>query len=126
MKTILLVDEDDPDALRNVFENRGFQVVVADGSDVLPFLEAGVADVVILDAHLSACGGAEGLGILLSIKHVDRSIPVVLHCDYAVEPFDWRPSFADAYVPHHSGVRSLVQAVEGCLARFEGTNAKVT
>ncbi len=112
MKTILVVDDDEP--IRNLLTEEltedGYRVITASNArDALKLVENEPLDLVILDIRMPGMDGLEALPRILGLK---EGLPVILNTAY----YQYKESFmswaADAYVVKSSDLTELKAKVK--------------
>ncbi len=112
MKTILVVDDDEPvrNLLKEELTEDGYRVITASNArDALKLVENEPLDLVILDIRMPGMDGLEALPRILGLK---EGLPVILNTAY----YQYKESFmswaADAYVVKSSDLTELKAKVK--------------
>jgi len=98
MKTILVVDDEDPIRLllQEELTEAGYKVLTADNArDALNLVQGEALDLVILDIRMPGMDGLEALPRILGLK---EGLPVILHTAYSQYQESFMSWAADAYV----------------------------
>jgi DNA-binding response OmpR family regulator len=98
MKTILVVDDEDPirQLLQEELTEAGYKVITAENArDALKLVQEEALDLVILDIRMPGMDGLEALPRILGLK---EGLPVILHTAYSQYQESFMSWAADAYV----------------------------
>lgn len=98
MKTILVVDDDEPIRmlLREELIDEGYNVLSATNArEALKMVQEEALDLVILDIRMPGMDGLEALPRILGLK---EGLPVILHSAYTQYQESFMSWAADAYV----------------------------
>ena len=98
MKTILVVDDEDPirQLLQEELTETGYKVLTADNArDALKLVQEEALDLVVLDIRMPGMDGLEALPRILGLK---EGLPVILHTAYSQYQESFMSWAADAYV----------------------------
>jgi two-component system, response regulator, stage 0 sporulation protein F len=98
MKTILVVDDDEPIRmlLREELIDEGYNVLSAtNAQEALKMVQEEALDLVILDIRMPGMDGLEALPRILGLK---EGLPVILHTAYTQYQESFMSWAADAYV----------------------------
>jgi len=112
MKTILVVDDDEPirNLLAEEFKDEGYRVITASNArDALKLVENESLDLVILDIRMPGMDGLEALPRILGIK---EGLPVILNTAYSQYKESFMSWAADAYVIKSSDLSELKAKVK--------------
>lgn len=112
MKTILLVDDDEPvrNLLKEELTEDGYRVITASNArDALKLVENEPLDLVILDIRMPGMDGLEALPRILGLK---EGLPVILHTAYSQYKESFMSWAADAYVVKSSDLSELKAKVK--------------
>ncbi len=112
MKTILVVDDDEP--IRNLLTEEltedGYRVITASNArDALKLVENEPLDLVILDIRMPGMDGLEALPRILGLK---EGLPVILNTAYSQYKESFMSWAADAYVVKSSDLSELKAKVK--------------
>ena len=98
MKTILVVDDEDPirQLLQEELTEAGYKVLTADNArDALKLVQEEALDLVVLDIRMPGMDGLEALPRILGLK---EGLPVILHTAFSQYQESFMSWAADAYV----------------------------
>jgi two-component system response regulator (stage 0 sporulation protein F) len=112
MKTILVVDDDEPIRLllSEELSDAGYHVLTATNArDALKMVEEEVLDLVILDIRMPGMDGLEALPRILGLK---EGLPVILNTAYTQYQESFMSWAADAYVVKSSDLTELKAKVK--------------
>ena len=112
MKTILVVDDDEPIRilLTEELKEEGYRVITASNArDALKLVENESLDLVILDIRMPGMDGLEALPRSLGIK---EGLPVILNTAYSQYKESFMSWAADAYVIKSSDLTELKAKVK--------------
>ena len=116
MKTILVVDDDDP--IRRLIElelkDDGYNVLTASNAqDALKLVQAESLDLVILDIRMPGMDGLEALPRILGLK---EGLKVILNTAYSQYQESFMSWAADAYIIKSADLSELKAKVKELLA----------
>jgi DNA-binding response OmpR family regulator len=116
MKTILVVDDDDP--IRRLIElelkDDGYQVLTASNAqDALKLVQTEPLDLVILDIRMPGMDGLEALPRILGLK---EGLKVILNTAYSQYQDSFMSWAADAYIIKSADLTELKAKVKELLA----------
>jgi DNA-binding response OmpR family regulator len=117
MPKLLIVDDETYIRMlyKKVFENDGYEVVVAAGSEeALQALASNRPDVIILDIEL---GDDNGLQLLNRLRQEFRDCGIILNSAYSTYKSDFQTWLADAYIMKSSDLKPLKDKVKALLAK---------
>jgi DNA-binding response OmpR family regulator len=112
MKTILVVDDDEPIRilLTEELTEDGYRVITASNArDALKLVENESLDLVILDIRMPGMDGLEALPRILGMK---EGLPVILNTAYSQYKESFMSWAADAYVVKSSDLSELKAKVK--------------
>jgi DNA-binding response OmpR family regulator len=112
MKTILVVDDDEPvrNLLKEELTDDGYRVITASNArDALKLVENESLDLVILDIRMPGMDGLEALPRILGMK---EGLPVILNTAYSQYKESFMSWAADAYVVKSSDLSELKAKVK--------------
>ncbi|MDP3181944.1 MAG: response regulator [Desulfobaccales bacterium] len=112
MKTILVVDDDEPIRilLTEELTEDGYRVITASNArDALKLVENESLDLVILDIRMPGMDGLEALPRILGMK---EGLPVILNTAYSQYKESFMSWAADAYVIKSSDLTELKAKVK--------------
>ncbi len=112
MKTILVVDDDEPvrNLLKEELTEDGYRVITASNArDALKLVENEPLDLVILDIRMPGMDGLEALPRILGLK---EGLPVILNTAYSQYKESFMSWAADAYVIKSSDLTELKAKVK--------------
>jgi DNA-binding response OmpR family regulator len=115
MKTILVVDDEDPirQLLQEELTEAGYKVLTADNArDALKLVQEEALDLVILDIRMPGMDGLEALPRILGLK---EGLPVILHTAYTQYQESFMSWAADAYMVKSSDFSELKAKVKELL-----------
>lgn len=116
MKTILVVDDDDP--IRRLIElelkDDGYEVLTAaNAQDALKLVQTEPLDLVILDIRMPGMDGLEALPRILGLK---EGLKVILNTAYSQYQESFMSWAADAYIIKSADLTELKAKVKELLA----------
>ncbi len=116
MKSILVVDDDDP--IRRLIElelkDEGYQVLTASNAqDALKLVQTEPLDLVILDIRMPGMDGLEALPRILGLK---EGLKVILNTAYSQYQESFMSWAADAYIIKSADLAELKAKVKELLA----------
>ena len=116
MKTILVVDDDDP--IRKLIElelkDEGYQVLMASNAqDALKLVQTEPLDLVILDIRMPGMDGLEALPRILGLR---EGLKVILNTAYSQYQDSFMSWAADAYIIKSADLAELKAKVKELLA----------
>ena len=116
MKTILVVDDDDP--IRRLIElelkDDGYQVMTASNAmDALKLVQSEPLDLVILDIRMPGMDGLEALPRILGLK---EGLKVILNTAYSQYQESFMSWAADAYIIKSADLTELKAKIKELLA----------
>jgi len=116
MKTVLVVDDDDP--IRKLIElelqDEGYKVLTASNAqDALKLVQAEPLDLVILDIRMPGMDGLEALPRILGLK---EGLKVILNTAYSQYQESFMSWAADAYIIKSADLTELKAKVKELLA----------
>ncbi len=116
MKTILVVDDDDP--IRRLIElelkDDGYQVLTASNAmDALKLVQSEPLDLVILDIRMPGMDGLEALPRILGLK---EGLKVILNTAYSQYQESFMSWAADAYIIKSADLTELKTKIKELLA----------
>jgi DNA-binding response OmpR family regulator len=112
MKTILVVDDDEPirTLIKEELTDEGYRVLTASNArDGIKLVENEPLDLVILDIRMPGMDGLEALPRILGIK---EGLPVILNTAYSQYKESFMSWAADAYVVKSSDLTELKAKVK--------------
>jgi two-component system response regulator (stage 0 sporulation protein F) len=112
MKTILVVDDDEPirNLLHDELVDEGYQVLTATNArDALKMVQEEALDLVILDIRMPGMDGLEALPRILGLK---EGLPVILNTAYTQYQESFMSWAADAYLVKSSDLSELKAKVK--------------
>jgi DNA-binding response OmpR family regulator len=115
MKTLLVVDDEDPirQLLQEELTEVGYKVLTADNArDALKLVQEEALDLVILDIRMPGMDGLEALPRILGLK---EGLPVILHSAYSQYQESFMSWAADAYVVKSMDLSELKAKVKELL-----------
>jgi DNA-binding response OmpR family regulator len=116
MKTILVVDDDDP--IRKLIElelkDEGYQILTASNAqDALKMVQSEHLDLVILDIRMPGMDGLEALPRILGLR---EGLKVILNTAYSQYQDSFMSWAADAYIIKSADLTELKAKVKELLA----------
>jgi len=117
MPKLLIVDDETYIRMlyKKVFENDGYEVVVAAGrEEALQAMASNRPDVIILDIEL---GDDNGLQLLNRLRQEYRDCGIILNSAYSTYKSDFQTWLADAYIMKSSDLKPLKDKVKALLAK---------
>jgi two-component system response regulator (stage 0 sporulation protein F) len=116
MKTVLVVDDDDP--IRKLIElelqEEGYKVLTASNAqDALKLVQAEPLDLVILDIRMPGMDGLEALPRILGLR---EGLKVILNSAYSQYQDSFMSWAADAYIIKSADLTELKAKVKELLA----------
>ena len=123
MKKILVVD--DEDNVRKLyseeFGDMGYKVYEASGGEeAIQLFKKEKPNVVILDMRMP---GMDGLEVLIALKNIDSSVPVIISSAYEEYKHDLSSWLSDAYVVKSCDMEHLRDTVKGIFEKGQGNLA---
>jgi DNA-binding response OmpR family regulator len=115
MKTILVVDDDEPirNLLTEELTEEGYRVLTASNArDAIKLVENEPLDLVVLDIRMPGMDGLEALPRILGLK---EGLPVILNTAYSQYKESFMSWAADAYVIKSSDLSELKAKIKELL-----------
>ena len=117
MKTILVVDDDEPIRLllKEELIEEGYNVLTAiDAREALKMVQEEALDLVVLDIRMPGMDGLEALPRILGLK---EGLPVILNTAYTQYQESFMSWAADAYVVKSSDLTQLKAKIKELLSK---------